>query len=162
MRSCGDCAACCEGWLHDESLDMNAGKACKHCTGNGCGIYDSRPEVPCRTFRCAWLKRETDFDDDMRPDRCGAILIDDRAFKQWEVIRVIPVGVAVPDATLQRVMTFAAQNNFSVTWTERRTDYVDYPDDVRVGTAGSEEFTIQMKWEVNPGDVWRYAPDSAS
>jgi hypothetical protein len=108
------------------------------------------------------LKRETEFDDDMRPDRSGAILIDDRAFKQWEVIRVIPVGVAVPDATLQRVMTFAAENNFSVTWTERRTDYVDHPNDVRVGTAGSEEFTIQMKWEVDPGDVWRYAPDSAS
>jgi len=162
MRTCGNCAACCEGWLHDESLDMFPGKACKHCTGEGCGIYESRPEEPCRTFRCAWLKREEDFDEDMRPDRCGAILIDDRPFKQWEVIRAIPVGVSVPESTLQRVTAFAREKGFSVTWAERRPNYEEHPRDVSVGTAGSEEFSIQMKWDVSPEDIWRYAPEGAT
>ena len=75
---------------------MEAGKPCRHCTSRGCAIYDNRPEEPCRTFRCEWLKNEESFDDEMRPDRCGAILISDRPFKQWDVIRVIPVGVSVP------------------------------------------------------------------
>lgn len=162
MRSCGECSACCEGWLHDDSLEMMPGRACKHCTGAGCGIYDSRPEQPCRTFRCAWLKREVDFDDEMRPDRCGAILIDDRPFKQWEVLRIIPVGVSVPKATLQRAITFAKDNGFSVTWAERRENYAEHPLEVRVGTAGSEEFSIQMKWDVLPEDVWRFSSVSAS
>ena len=35
VRECGECTACCEGWLPDESLDMYAGKACAHCRQRG-------------------------------------------------------------------------------------------------------------------------------
>ena len=162
MRTCGNCTACCEGWLHDESLEMEAGKPCQHCTSRGCAIYDNRPEEPCRTFRCEWLKNEESFDDEMRPDRCGAILISDRPFKQWDVIRVIPVGVSVPKPTLSTVMKHAAESEKPLIWTERRPDYADHPMDVSVGSAGPEEFTIQMKWDMRPEDVWSYSKPADS
>ena len=68
MRECGECTACCEGWLPDESLDMYAGKACAHCRSEGCAIYETRPEEPCRTFKCAWLQ-----DEERSLKKCGQI-----------------------------------------------------------------------------------------
>ena len=51
-------------------LSKAAGEPCEHCTGAGCGQYDSRPSQ-CRAFSCMWLNgtgKERD-----RPDRSGMI-----------------------------------------------------------------------------------------
>jgi len=53
-RSCGTCTLCCKVLAVDE-LKKPHGKWCAHCkTGQGCGIYDTRP-AECRDFRCTWL-----------------------------------------------------------------------------------------------------------
>jgi hypothetical protein len=53
-RVCGECSLCCKVPLIEE-LQKPVGKLCKHCSaGNGCSIYESRPQV-CRDFSCFWL-----------------------------------------------------------------------------------------------------------
>ena len=48
-----------------------SGARCRHCTGGGCGIYETRPPV-CRGFYCAWRTVDI-FSDDWRPDRSGVL-----------------------------------------------------------------------------------------
>jgi hypothetical protein len=52
------------------------GKSCEHCAiGQGCKIYDRRPEQ-CRGFECIWLRDKTGrLPDDLRPDRSHVLLI---------------------------------------------------------------------------------------
>ncbi len=71
-RSCGDCKACCNGWLAADILGhrMGDGVPCRFLRPDGCGIYERRPEL-CRSFVCGWLKVGSPFPDRWRPDRIG-------------------------------------------------------------------------------------------
>lgn len=74
-RVCGECQACCSGWLTAEILGhkMGGGVPCKFLGPEGCGIYESRPEL-CRSFICGWLKPGSPFPEDWRPDKIGFII----------------------------------------------------------------------------------------
>ena len=51
---CGGCTLCCKLAAVDE-LDKPHNVWCKHCAqGEGCTIYDDRPEV-CQGWHCMWL-----------------------------------------------------------------------------------------------------------
>jgi hypothetical protein len=52
-------------------IQKASGAKCKHCTGAGCAIYDSRPPV-CQAYYCAWRTVDI-FDEDWRPDRSGVL-----------------------------------------------------------------------------------------
>lgn len=69
MRSCGDCIACCTA-LTIEELGKPAGVACENLTPEGCGIYETRPQV-CRDFSCLWASGS--FNWKGRPDRSGVM-----------------------------------------------------------------------------------------
>ena len=113
-RSCGGCTACCEGWLTDESMKLFPGSGCGHICSEGCGIYESRPEAPCRSFKCAWLMEPEDFPDAMRPDRAGAIPIKDRDWHHWKVLRAFPCGTEVPAETLRWLVDYAKPQQLPV------------------------------------------------
>ena len=73
MRSCGTCVACCvTPRIATSELTKDPNTACAHCTGSGCGIYDTRPPV-CRDYLCLW-RQTAEMDDSWRPDRSGVIL----------------------------------------------------------------------------------------
>jgi hypothetical protein len=80
-RTCGECQACCNGWLAAEVLghQMGGGVPCRFLRPEGCGIYESRPEL-CRSFVCGWLKPGSPFPEHWRPDRSGLIIREGR----WE------------------------------------------------------------------------------
>jgi hypothetical protein len=71
---CGPCVVCCE-WLNIETEEFSkkAGILCHHCTGGGCGIYDTRPSV-CRGFYCGW-RIIPKMGEDWRPDKSGVIIL---------------------------------------------------------------------------------------
>jgi Fe-S-cluster containining protein len=75
---CGECRACC--YLPKvEGINKPAGQWCPNCTNYGCKIYFKRPEV-CRKYVCGWLASQDRNDKmapELRPDRCGAIFLDD-------------------------------------------------------------------------------------
>ena len=80
-RSCGECKACCEGWLAGPVVSpqfthvLDVGAPCPAATSKGCAIYESRPTDPCRTFKCGWLVDNSPFPDEYRPDKIGVIIV---------------------------------------------------------------------------------------
>ncbi len=76
-RPCGDCVACCQVLNIDQAdLVKPEGQLCPHCTGAGCSIYETRPQV-CRSWNCAW-KRIATMPPETRPDAMGVLFTVDR------------------------------------------------------------------------------------
>ena len=71
-RACGDCTVCCT-WpsIDKPQIQKKSGTTCKHCTGAGCGIYETRYPI-CRDYFCAWRAMDI-FDEAWRPDRSGVM-----------------------------------------------------------------------------------------
>jgi hypothetical protein len=91
-RDCGNCTACCDGWLKIEVRGhaVRPGRACPFRIDYGCSIYQERPHHPCREFVCGWLAASSPLPDWMRPDRSQVILL--AANFSWQGL---PVDVAV-------------------------------------------------------------------
>lgn len=95
-RSCGECTACCQGWLKAQIYEheMKPGQPCPHATDKGCGIYETRPEL-CRNFRCGWLIDSQHFPDWMRPDN-SKVIVRFSAAEGVKYFNAFPVGATVP------------------------------------------------------------------
>ena len=152
-RNCETCTACCEGWLVSDVTDMRPGKPCRHCSVSGCAIYAERPEDPCVVFRCGWLSEGSPLPDELRPDRCGAIVLFHRPWQGWEVVRAIPVGDEVPPATLQWLMDYARQKQQPLMWFIRTRENGDYGSIKRMGY-GPPAFRETVKYAIEPQDLY--------
>ena len=117
-RSCQDCTACCEGWLSSKTIDMSPGKPCRHCESGGCAIYETRPQNPCRSFECEWVRAGSELAEELRPDRCGAIVLHDRKFHGWTVLIATPTGWKIPPVTLRRLKDYAHRQNTPLIYIE--------------------------------------------
>src|SRR6266446_2166622 len=70
-RTCGRCSLCCK-LLPIAVLDKQANLWCQHCKpGNGCSIYNRRPQV-CRDYHCGWLLGV--LNDNWYPTNCHMIM----------------------------------------------------------------------------------------
>ena len=110
MRECGVCRACCEGWLiiDNETIKARPGEPCKHVINEGCAIYSSRPEVPCKNFNCSWVKDESNFPDWMQPSNSKAIVVNSAINWRGNIFDlVVPVGKRVPPRTLKWLTDYA-------------------------------------------------------
>lgn len=98
-RACGDCVACCQVLNIDEpDMVKPADQLCMHCTGAGCGIYATRPNV-CREWDCVWRRIDT-MPLETRPDRCEVLwTIDRQAEPRSPFDRIYFVARAVGDPT---------------------------------------------------------------
>jgi hypothetical protein len=76
-RSCGECTACCDGWVvgEIEGHVMQPGTPCFFRGDHCCSIYERRPQHPCRDFVCGWLQPGSPFPEEFRPDRLGIMVI---------------------------------------------------------------------------------------
>ena len=99
-------------------MNMHPGKPCRHLEDGLCSIYATRPQNPCRDFDCGWKMVGSPMPDDMRPDRCGAIVILGQDWRHWKVIRAVPAGWTIPDATLKRIKHFAVSNKMALIYHE--------------------------------------------
>jgi len=104
------CTACCEGWLTAEDIlghELKPGHPCPHSKPEGCMVYARRPEVPCRSFICSWLVKDSPLPDWMRPDLSGAIVLLSLPWENERVISAVPVGEKIPQATLEWLQAYA-------------------------------------------------------
>ena len=74
LRSCGECARCCEGWLSGSVYGhpLSRGNPCFFLEKT-CSIYQDRPVEPCRNYRCAWLSEDI-FPMWMKPSLVSVII----------------------------------------------------------------------------------------
>lgn len=75
QRTCGTCTACCEGWLSGAAYNypFAPGMPCQFKGDGCCSIYDQRPDNPCKSYRCEWL-RNPQIPAWMQPNLVGVIL----------------------------------------------------------------------------------------
>lgn len=152
-RSCGGCAACCEGWLTDKKMNLFPGSACSHIVPEGCGIYETRPESPCRAFHCAWLQEPQDFPDEMRPDKSGVILRKDRNWNAWRVIRAFPCGSKVPQEALSWLIDYAKPQQLPIIFYEHQYQDGNYSG-MEAKALGPPKFTEAVKRQPDRGDIF--------
>ena len=75
-RTCGTCTACCTLFPIDQpDLVKQAGVACRHLAGGGCGLHPAWPRV-CGEWFCGW-RRLPRLGDEWRPDRSGIVVVFD-------------------------------------------------------------------------------------
>lgn len=71
-RSCDECTLCCK-LVGVSEIEKPPRQWCQHCNiGEGCAIYDTRPES-CKRFECFWYSNEW-IPNSLRPDRCHFVM----------------------------------------------------------------------------------------
>jgi hypothetical protein len=108
MKECGECKACCQGYVIGEAYGVPFGpnRPCAFLTG-GCSIYQMRPTV-CRKYFCAWVQGL--FPDWMRPDKSRAI-ISVQNWSKGQFLLVSEMGEKLSDEVLLEVNKFSKENN---------------------------------------------------
>ena len=105
-RNCGGCTACCDGWATGEAHghQFYPGTKCHFVCETGCTIYEDRPEQPCKTFRCLWL-RSLAIPAWMKPNLVNALLVLDTTKTGVSFVTIKEMGQRL-DA---RVLNWAVQ-----------------------------------------------------
>ena len=108
-RNCGSCTRCCDGWLEGEirGHPMYPGRRCHFVTAGGCGIYDERPQSPCRSFVCGWLQPGSALPEDWRPDRAGVIVVN-TLWRGAPAMILVSAGNDPGDAMLEGLRAYAS------------------------------------------------------
>jgi hypothetical protein len=118
-RRCFPCTACCEGWLITEvnGLKIEPGTPCINCTKQGCKIYEKRPENPCVSFMCGWLREPDKIAEHMKPSECGAIVtLSMRSGRQ--ILNATPVGKTIPSDTLDWLKAYSREQSLPLMFSE--------------------------------------------
>ena len=157
IRQCFPCKACCEGWLTAKigEAEIFPGKPCINLTERGCGIYDDRPEVPCRSFKCGWLNDPVMIPEHMKPESCGAIVLLDRKWHGRNVIRAVPTGEQIPAATLEWLMAFSREQSLPLLFVEylmRDEKFIG----IKKKGYGPPSFIRAVETEVEPEDIIKF------
>ena len=154
MRDCGDCTACCEGWLLSEKMALHPGSRCSHCTDNGCGIYDERPEISCRSFECSWLLNHAGLPTEARPDLSGVILAELGEWGQWPVFSATPTSAAMRDSTFTWLKSWCLEQNVAILFTELELVDGEFTGRGQQKTFGPPSMLVELASGGNAGDFW--------
>ena len=128
-RSCDGCAKCCEGWLQGEAYGhaFYKGRPC-FFLNKTCSIYDTRPESPCRTFKCSWLAEDI-FPHWMKPDLVN-IIITKRQVDNFFYYEIVEAGSTIDSKTL----------NWLIQWALNTDNNLMYQIEGGPNRVGSQEF----------------------
>jgi hypothetical protein len=85
--------------------------------GKGCGVYDERPEVPCKTFRCQYLVDES-VPEEMKPSRSNVILTIEEVLPNVEYIIAHEAEGSLEGDNLKWVSSLYDEYSVNVTWKE--------------------------------------------
>ena len=109
FRPCGDCTACCDGWLIGEANGhpFGNGKPCHFLINKICTIYKDRPRV-CQNYQCAWTQHL--FPEWMKPNKCG-VLISVETKEDHQFLRVIEMKPVIDYAVYAEIEKFCSENN---------------------------------------------------
>ena len=125
-RSCEGCTKCCSGALtatiniESRSVvhELGPGNPCVFVQiGKGCGVYDERPDDPCRTFRCQYLVDES-VPEEMKPSRSNVILTIEEIIPNLEYIIAHEAGGSLEGDNLKWVRSLYDDYAVNAAWKE--------------------------------------------
>lgn len=128
-RSCDGCTKCCEGWLQG-NVNGHAfyrGRPCFYLKKT-CSIYEARPDVPCRSYKCGWLD-DIQFPEWMRPDLVN-VIINRVTHKNINYYVLVEAGSLLDVRVLSWMVQWAINNNQNLMY------YIDSGEN----RIGSKEF----------------------
>jgi hypothetical protein len=108
-RPCGDCTACCDGWLIGEAhgKSFGHGKSCPFLLNKICTIYKDRPST-CQKYQCAWSQHL--LPEWMKPNKCGVLVsVENDGAKQY--LKVIEMKAAVDYNVFVEIDKFCKDND---------------------------------------------------
>lgn len=120
-RTCGDCTACCLGWLSGKAYDKEfyPGNPCFYVCKTGCSIYENRPHDPCVTYKCSWILNPDEFPEWMQPNQSKVIPTTRSWFdvdgNENEYIEFISTGELMSVTTYHWIMKFHFRTKVPVT-----------------------------------------------
>jgi hypothetical protein len=120
-NSCGSCVVCCYALAfnaREENYQKPAGEMCRHCTGTGCGIYETRFHL-CRIFHCGWRKQPL-LSEDWRPDRSGLLLIELERDELPENYRAAGAGMEFAVLSDERALSRPGVADYVATLVKRK------------------------------------------
>ena len=124
VRECGDCTKCCEGHLvaNVKGFLMEPGKPCPILQiGKGCTDYANRPEKPCKSFKCQWLKSPL-VPEWLKPSESG-VIITVQKINDIEFLKMTSAP-NTPDAdAVTWFMMFLIKNQINGAWDGSRKKY---------------------------------------
>lgn len=148
QRQCGDCAACCLGWVTTRVLDqdIHLGKPCRFTDGHGCTIHQQRPAEPCKNFFCGWVEKGSALPEWMQPNRCHVIVITGRISWHGRPVDILVSAGEDPD---EKLLTWYRQ--YSIT---NLRPFV-YQVNTRWYAFGPHAFQLEMAAKVARGvSLW--------
>ena len=103
MRECGNCQACCQGWLVGNAFGIDFGnrKACAFLQTN-CTVYNFRPQM-CQKYFCGWAQEL--FPEWMQPNLCK-VLINVQNWSKGQYLKCIEMGEKMSDDVLIEIQKF--------------------------------------------------------
>ena len=160
MRDCGDCTACCEGWLLSAKMKLYPGSRCDHCTGSGCGIYNERPETPCRSFKCSWLLSQAGLPPEARPDLSGVILVELGVWGQWSVFSATPTSATMEDRTFTWLKSFCLDQSIAILFTDLEVIDGEFTGRGQQKTFGPPDMLAELASAGDPDKFWNLAREA--
>lgn len=121
LRECRPCTACCDGWLAItvEGYDSYPGHPCPHSTGSGCDDYVNRPIEPCVNFTCGWAMNNSPLPEWMKPSEAKVVVIPKKMRNNQSVLLATPLGVSIPEKSLDWLIRFSDEYNLPLLYTEQ-------------------------------------------
>ena len=155
QRQCGSCTKCCDGWINADinGVKISPTKPCEFRTDGGCAIYEKRPEMPCRTFKCGWLSDNSVLPEHMSPVNCGAIVLFNRKWRGYSVVYALPTGPKIPQETLDWLMNYTRETKIPLQWVENTFKNGVYTGQ-RYRGYGPPAFINEIKNGVNNDDIF--------
>lgn len=118
-RECEDCTSCCEGWLSGSvnGRSFYPGKPCHFARpGEGCTVYEDRPQDPCISFNCLW-KTDMDVPEWMKPSLSKTILTYRLTkFNKIKYLALVPAGADITTEVLSWFITWTAERGENIVW----------------------------------------------
>ncbi len=130
-RSCGTCTKCCEGHLGGavRNIPFYKGNPCHFVTiGKGCTIYAQRPENPCVSYSCLWVKNE-DLPEWIKPNEVNAIISQKYTQNNISFIEVVEAGEKLRSDVLSWLIKYCLSNGYNFSWeVDGGKNYIGSPE----------------------------------
>lgn len=110
FRECGDCHACCEGFLNSDAYGnkFGNGSSCKFLCSKVCTIYETRPQV-CRNYQCAWSQGI--LPKWLKPNKVGVLISVETNPDNSQYLRVIEMKPRIDYDVYKAIKDWCDNNN---------------------------------------------------
>jgi hypothetical protein len=110
MKECGECTACCDGWLISNSYGNKFGNGipCLFLCDKKCSIYNTRPET-CSKYQCAWSQGL--FPDWMKPTKSNVLISVEFDNNRKQFLKVIKMKTDIEQTIIDFIENWVKENN---------------------------------------------------